>query len=178
MNGGEPPFLGGRGLCGSWFRLNVELGAFWLSGPWVHCGGVQAEAPDKAAIRVSFDALPQEAERFVLVAAVDPVVNPDADLSGFTDAFIRLPDPARTELGRLEVLDGRAGETALVLGSFRHRPSGDWDFVLGGKGYTRVLNRLSRSTASKWSSGAGGAQRSDARCNRDRVLDAARVSDS
>lgn len=102
----------------------------------------QAQAPDKAAIRVSFDALPREADRFVLVAAVDPEVNPDADLSGFTDACIRLLDPARTELGRLEVSDGRAGETALVLGSFRHRPNGDWDFVLGGKGYARGLEEL------------------------------------
>ncbi|MCF2539197.1 restriction endonuclease [Streptomyces sp. FB2] len=102
----------------------------------------QAQAPDKAAIRVSFDTLPREADRFVLVAAVDPEVNPDADLSGFTDACIRLLDPARTELGRLEVSDGRAGETALVLGSFRHRPNGDWDFVLGGKGYARGLEEL------------------------------------
>ncbi|WCD96840.1 restriction endonuclease [Streptomyces sp. HUAS 31] len=103
---------------------------------------VPARAPDKAAIRVSFDGLPQEADRFVLVAAVDPEVNPDADLSGFTDACIRLLDPARAELGRLEVSDGRSGETALVLGSFRHRPNGDWDFVLGGKGYPRGLEQL------------------------------------
>ncbi|MFD7277137.1 restriction endonuclease [Streptomyces sp. NPDC059862] len=103
---------------------------------------VQAQAPDKAAIRVSFDALPQEADRFMLVAAVDPEVNPDADLSGFTDACIRLLDPARSELGRLEVSDGRSGETALVLGSFRHRPNGDWNFVLGGKGYTGGLEQL------------------------------------
>ncbi|MDC0773829.1 restriction endonuclease [Streptomyces sp. HD] len=103
---------------------------------------VPARAPDKAAIRVSFDALPQEADRFVVVAAVDPEVNPDADLSGFTDACIRLLDPARVELGRLDVSDGRSGETALVLGSFRHRPSGDWDFVLGGKGYPRGLEQL------------------------------------
>ncbi|MCF1594342.1 restriction endonuclease [Streptomyces muensis] len=103
---------------------------------------VPAQAPDKAAIRVSFDALPQEADRFVLVAAVDPEVNPDADLSGFTEACIRLLDPARAELGRLDVSDGRCGETALVLGSFRHRPNGDWDFVLGGKGYPRGLEQL------------------------------------
>ncbi|MFE6943916.1 restriction endonuclease [Streptomyces chartreusis] len=103
---------------------------------------VPARAPDKAAIRVSFDALPQEADRFVLVAAVDSEVNPDADLSGFTDACIRLLDPARVELGRLDVSDGRSGETALVLGSFRHRPNGDWDFVLGGKGYPRGLEQL------------------------------------
>ncbi len=103
---------------------------------------VPARAPDKAAIRVSFDALPQEADRFVLVAAVDPEVNPDADLSGFTDACIRLLDPARVELGRLDVSDGRSEETALVLGSFRHRPNGDWDFVLGGKGYPRGLEQL------------------------------------
>ncbi|MFE5185503.1 restriction endonuclease [Streptomyces sp. NPDC056628] len=105
---------------------------------------VPAQAPDKAAIRVSFDALPREADRFVLVAAVDPEVNPDADLSGFTDACIRLLDPARAELGRLEVSDGRSGETALVLGSFRHRANGDWDFVLGGKGYARGLEELLR----------------------------------
>jgi len=105
---------------------------------------VPAQAPDKAAIRVSFDALPREADRFVLVAAIDPEVNPDADLSGFTDACIRLLDPARTELGRLEVSDGRSGETALVLGSFRHRANGDWDFVLGGKGYARGLEELLR----------------------------------
>ncbi|MFD8375764.1 restriction endonuclease [Streptomyces sp. NPDC059688] len=101
-----------------------------------------ANAPDKAAIYVSFDALPSGADRFVLVAAVDPEVNPDADLSGFTDARIRLLDPAMTELGRLEVSDGRPGETALVLGSFRRRSNGDWDFVLGGKGYTGGLEEL------------------------------------
>ncbi|MFI0811014.1 restriction endonuclease [Streptomyces echinatus] len=103
---------------------------------------VPAAAPDKAALRVSFDALPEAADRFVLVAAVDPEVNPQADLSGFTDACIRLLDPAMTELGRLEVSDGRTGETALVLGSFRRRPSGDWDFVLGGKGYAGGLEQL------------------------------------
>lgn len=101
-----------------------------------------ATAPDKAAIRVSFDSLPGNADRFVLVAAVDPEVNPQADLSGFTDACIRLLDPAMAELGRLEVSDGRPGETALVLGSFRRRASGDWDFVLGGKGYTGGLEQL------------------------------------
>ncbi|WP_030747524.1 restriction endonuclease [Streptomyces sp. NRRL S-31] len=103
---------------------------------------VPAAAPDKAALRVSFDALPEAADRFVLAAAVDPEVNPDADLSGFTDACIRLLDPAMTELGRLEVSDGRSGETALVLGSFRRRTNGDWDFVLGGKGYTGGLEQL------------------------------------
>ncbi|MFE2092878.1 restriction endonuclease [Streptomyces sp. NPDC059460] len=101
-----------------------------------------ATAPDKAAICVSFDGLPDEADRFVLVAAIDPEVNPDADLSGFTDACIRLLDPAMTELGRLEVSDGRPSETALVLGSFRRRSSGDWDFVLGGKGYAGGLEEL------------------------------------
>ncbi|MFF7933268.1 restriction endonuclease [Streptomyces sp. NPDC007940] len=103
---------------------------------------VSAAAPDKAAIRVAFDALPGDADRFVLVAAVDPEVNPSADLSGFTDACIRLLDASMTELGRLEVSDGRCGETALVLGSFRHRASGDWDFVLGGKGYVGGLEQL------------------------------------
>ncbi|KUO11880.1 restriction endonuclease [Streptomyces sp. DSM 15324] len=101
-----------------------------------------ATAPDKAAICVSFDGLPAEADRFVLVAAVDPEANPDADLSGFTDAGIRLLDPGLTELGRLDVSDGRPGETALVLGSFRRRSNGDWDFVLGGKGYTGGLEEL------------------------------------
>ncbi|WP_240512683.1 TerD family protein [Streptomyces griseoruber] len=57
-------------------------------------------------------------------------------------AGIRLPDPGMTELGRLEVSDGRSGETALVLGSFRRRSNGDWDFVLGGKGYTGGLEEL------------------------------------
>jgi restriction system protein len=103
---------------------------------------VTAVAPDKAAIRVSFDALPQGADRFVLVAAVDPEINPDADLSGFTDVCIRLLDPSMNDLDRLEVSDGRAGETALVLGSFRRRSSGDWDFVPGGKGYTGGLEEL------------------------------------
>ncbi|MEV6028901.1 restriction endonuclease [Streptomyces sp. NPDC052036] len=101
-----------------------------------------AASPDKAAIRVSFDALPQGADRFVLVAAVDPEINPDADLSGFTDASIRLLDPSMSDLDRLEVSDGRVGETALVLGSFRRRSGGDWDFVLGGKGYTGGLEQL------------------------------------
>ncbi|MFF4251803.1 restriction endonuclease [Streptomyces sp. NPDC001663] len=101
-----------------------------------------ATPPDKAAIRVSFDALPASADRFVLVAAVDPEINPEADLSGFTDARIRLLDPAMTELGRLEVSDGRPRETALVLGSFRRRGSGDWEFVLGGKGYPGGLEQL------------------------------------
>ncbi|WP_190329504.1 restriction endonuclease [Streptomyces venezuelae] len=103
---------------------------------------VAAAAPDKAAVCVSFDALPAEADRLVLAAAVDPEVNPDADLSGFTDACIRLLDPELTELGTLEVSDGRPRETALVLGSFRRRANGDWDFVLGGKGYTGGLEEL------------------------------------
>lgn len=91
-------------------------------------------APDEAAICVNFDGLPDEAVRSVLVAAIDPEVNPDADLSGFMDACIRLRDPGLNELGRLEVSDGGPSETALVLGSFRRRPNEDWDFVLGGKG--------------------------------------------
>ncbi|MEU4097635.1 restriction endonuclease [Streptomyces sp. NPDC026673] len=101
-----------------------------------------AVAPDKAAIRVAFEALPDRADRLVLAAAVDPVTNPEADLSGFTDAFIRLLGPSGEELGRLEVSDGRRGETALVLGSFRRRASGDWDFVIGGKGYPGGLEAL------------------------------------
>ncbi|MEU1623518.1 restriction endonuclease [Streptomyces sp. NPDC005722] len=103
---------------------------------------VTAFAPDKAAIRVAFEALPERADRLVLAAAVDPVTNPGADLSGFTDAFIRLLGPSGEELGRLEVSDGRPGETALVLGSFRRRASGDWDFVIGGKGYPGGLEAL------------------------------------
>ncbi|MDX2591217.1 MULTISPECIES: restriction endonuclease [Streptomyces] len=101
-----------------------------------------ARAPDKAAICVSFDALPDEADRFVLVAAIDPEADPDADLAGFTDACIRLLDPGLNELGTLAVSDGRPQETALVLGSFRRRTNGDWDFVLGGKGYPGGLEEL------------------------------------
>ncbi|MET8686961.1 restriction endonuclease [Streptomyces sp. NPDC004732] len=103
---------------------------------------VDAAAPDKAAVCVAFDGLPDEADRLVLAAAVDPEANPDADLSGFTDACIRLLDPELTELGNLEVSDGRPRETALVLGSFRRRSTGDWDFVLGGRGYTGGLEEL------------------------------------
>ncbi|MFJ3041595.1 restriction endonuclease [Streptomyces tendae] len=103
-----------------------------------------ATAPDKAAVCASFDTLPDDADRLVLVAAVDPEVNPDADLSGFTDARVRLLDPALTELGQLRVSDGRPRETALVLGSFRRRSTGDWDFVLGGKGYPGGLEELLR----------------------------------
>ncbi|MFJ1585162.1 restriction endonuclease [Streptomyces sp. NPDC088197] len=91
---------------------------------------------DKAAIWVSFDRLPARADRVVLVAAVDPDADPDADLTGFTDARIRLTDPSGAEADRLEVSDGRPGETALVLGSFRRSGTGaDWRFVAGGKGY-------------------------------------------
>ncbi|MFJ9807959.1 restriction endonuclease [Streptomyces sp. NPDC101158] len=103
---------------------------------------VTPPAGDKAAVRVGFDALPAHADRLVLVAAVDPEVNPDADLAGFADAGIVLRDDAGAELDRLEVSDGRPGETALVLGSFRRRASGDWDFVLGGKGYRGGLAEL------------------------------------
>ncbi|TXS21857.1 restriction endonuclease, partial [Streptomyces sp. gb1(2016)] len=99
-------------------------------------------AGDRAAVRVSFDALPAEADRVVLVAAVDPEVDPGGDLAGFTEAGIRLRDAAGVELDRLEVSDGRAGEVALVLGSFRLRSSGDWEFVAGGKGYPGGLEAL------------------------------------
>ncbi|WP_176741440.1 restriction endonuclease [Streptomyces sp. LUP30] len=117
----------------------------FFNNPQTPDGSVRAlpgTAPDKAAICVSFDGLPDEADRFVLVAAIDPDTDPDADLSGFTDARIRLLDPGLAELGRLEVSDGRPGETALVLGSFRRRANGDWDFVLGGKGYPGGLEEL------------------------------------
>lgn len=99
-------------------------------------------APDRAAMQVRFEALPPAADRLVLVAAIDPQVNPDADLSGFTDARVRLLDASGDELGRLEVSDGRRGETALVLGSFRQRAGGDWDFVIGGKGFPGGLEAL------------------------------------
>ncbi|MEV7724803.1 restriction endonuclease [Streptomyces sp. NPDC087917] len=101
-------------------------------------------APDKAAVEVGFDDLPGRADRLVLVAAIDPEVNPDADLAGFTDARIRLLGAGGEELDRLEVSDGRAGETALVLGSFRRRANGDWKFVIGGKGYRGGLEDLLR----------------------------------
>ncbi|NED10918.1 restriction endonuclease, partial [Streptomyces sp. SID9124] len=99
-------------------------------------------APDKAAIQVDFDALPARADRLVVVAAIDPVADPDADLSGFTDAGIRLLDAERTPLDQLDVSDGRPGETALVLGSFRRRANGDWEFVTGGSGYPGGLEEL------------------------------------
>ncbi|UZJ33263.1 restriction endonuclease [Streptomyces endophytica] len=101
-----------------------------------------ATAPDRAAVRVHFEGLPPDADRLVLVAAVDPQANPDADLAGFTDARIRLLDAAGEEQGQLVVSDGRRGETALVLGSFRQRAGGDWDFVIGGKGYPGGLTAL------------------------------------
>ncbi|MFI8964016.1 restriction endonuclease [Streptomyces sp. NPDC053493] len=103
---------------------------------------VTAPAGDRAAVRVGFGALPARADRLVLVAAVDPEVNPEADLAGFAEAGIVLRDDAGAELDRLEVSDGRAGETALVLGSFRRRAGGDWDFVVGGKGYRGGLAEL------------------------------------
>ncbi|UKY53900.1 restriction endonuclease [Streptomyces inhibens] len=99
-------------------------------------------APDRAAMQVRFEALAADADRLVLVAAIDPQVNPDADLAGFTDARIRLLDASGEELGQLEVSDGRRGETALVLGSFRQRVGGDWDFVIGGKGFPGGLEAL------------------------------------
>ncbi|MGW1727763.1 restriction endonuclease [Streptomyces sp. NPDC002306] len=126
-------------------RVLTDEHFVFFNNPQTPDGAVRAlpaTAPDKAAICVSFDGLPDEADRFVLVAAIDPEVNADADLSGFTDACIRLLDPGMAELGRLDVSDGRPHETALVLGSFRRRTNGDWDFVLGGKGYTGGLEEL------------------------------------
>lgn len=105
---------------------------------------VPPTAPDKAALRVAFDALPEQADRLVLAAAIDPEADPGADLSGFTRVGIRLLDASAAEVGRLEVSDGRPGETALVLGSFRRRAGGDWDFVMGGKGYPGGLEALIR----------------------------------
>ncbi|WP_030691150.1 restriction endonuclease [Streptomyces globisporus] len=127
---------------------NRVLGDEWFvffNNPATPDGSVAmvAAAPgDRAAVRVGFDALPARADRLVLVAAVDPEVNPDADLGGFTEAGIRLRDDSGAELDRLEVSDGRPGEKALVLGSFRRRAGGNWDFVLGGKGYRGGLEEL------------------------------------
>lgn len=126
-------------------RVLSEEHFVFYNNPRTPDGSVRARAhaePDKAALEVSFDALPEAADRLVLVAAIDPDVDPHADLAGFTDAHIRLLSAGGEELGRLEVSDGRAGETALVLGSFRHRSNGDWDFVIGGKGYRGGLEVL------------------------------------
>ncbi|MET9955228.1 restriction endonuclease [Streptomyces sp. NPDC006339] len=128
---------GGRVLGDEWFVFFNNAAT-----PDGSVAMVTAPAGDKAAIRVGFDALPRRADRLVLVAAVDPEVNPDADLAGFVDAGIVLRDDSGTELDRLRVSEGRAGETALVLGSFRRREGGDWDFVLGGKGYRGGLAEL------------------------------------
>ncbi|MGW1014624.1 restriction endonuclease [Streptomyces termitum] len=128
---------GGRVLGDEWF--------VFYNNPATPDGSV-AFAPaafgDRAAVRVGFDALPARADRVVLVAAVDPEADPDADLRGFTEAGIRLRDASGGELDRLVVSDGRPGETALVLGSFRRRAGGDWDFVVGGKGYADGLGEL------------------------------------
>lgn len=97
---------------------------------------------DKAAIWVRFDRLSDQADRLVLVAAVDPKEDPRGDLSGFANVRIRLSTPTSDETDSLGVSDGRAGETAIVLGSFRKRANGDWDFVPGGKGYTGGLMAL------------------------------------
>ena len=101
-----------------------------------------AAAPDKAAIGSPSTPCRREADRLVLVAAIDPEVDPRRR----PRRFHRRPHPAAgprgAELGRLEVSDGRAGETALVLGSFRRRANGDWDFVIGGKGYRGGLEAL------------------------------------
>lgn len=126
-------------------RVLSEEHFVFFNNPSTPDGSVRAHphaAPDKAALLVAFDSLPQPADRLVLVAAIDPEADPAADLAGFTDARIRLLDTAGGELGQLEVSEGRAGETALVLGSFRRRPGGDWDFVLGGKGYPGGLEPL------------------------------------
>ncbi|MFJ6050137.1 restriction endonuclease [Streptomyces sp. NPDC092307] len=126
-------------------RVLSEEHFVFFNNPRTPDGSVRARAhaaPDKAALEVSFDALPSQADRLVLVAAIDPEVDPHADLAGFTDAHIRLLSAGGEELGRLDVSDGRAGETALVLGSFRHRANGDWDFVIGGKGYRGGLEDL------------------------------------
>ncbi|MDT0318980.1 restriction endonuclease [Streptomyces millisiae] len=137
-------------VCALVCRGNQILGDdyfVFFNNPGTPDGSVRAlsaAAPDKAAIRVTFDALPARADRLVLVAAVDPEADPAADLSGFTGACVRLLDATRTELGRLDVSDGRPGETALVLGSFRRRSTGDWDFVAGGKGYPGGLEPLVR----------------------------------
>ncbi|MFJ3815248.1 restriction endonuclease [Streptomyces sp. NPDC090056] len=128
---------GGRVLGDDWF--------VFYNNPATPDGSVAmvtAAPGDRAAVRVGFDALPARADRLVLVAAVDPEVNPDADLRGFTEAGIRLRDGSGGELDRLDVSDGRDGETALVLGSFRRRAGGDWDFVIGGKGYVGGLGEL------------------------------------
>ncbi|MEV8317171.1 restriction endonuclease [Streptomyces sp. NPDC059900] len=101
-------------------------------------------AGDRAAIRVAFDELPEEADRLVLVAAVDPEADPEADLGEFTRAGIRLRDAEGEELDQVPVSDGKPGETALVLGSFRRRTGGDWRFVVGGKGYAGGLESLVR----------------------------------
>ncbi|MFF5633583.1 restriction endonuclease [Streptomyces sp. NPDC012825] len=128
---------GGRVLGDEWF--------VFYNNPATPDGSVAvvtAAPGDRAAVRVGFDALPARADRLVLVAAVDPEVDPDADLRGFTEAGIRLRDGSGGELDRLDVSDGRDGETALVLGSFRRRAGGDWDFVVGGKGYAGGLGEL------------------------------------
>ncbi|MFI0941300.1 restriction endonuclease [Streptomyces sp. NPDC021020] len=104
---------------------------------------IPAPPPDRVALRVAFDALPARADRLVLAAALDPTaVTAHTDLTAFRAATLRLLDAARADLGSLAVSEGRPGETALVLGSFRRRPSGDWDFVPGGKGYPGGLEAL------------------------------------
>lgn len=74
-------------------RVLSEEHFVFFNNPRTPDGSVRARAhaaPDKAALEVSFDALPPSADRLVLVAAIDPEADPHADLAGFTDARIRL----------------------------------------------------------------------------------------
>ncbi len=52
------------------------------------------------------------------------------------------PRPRADRAGSARGVRRPGGETALVLGSFRRRANGDWDFVLGGKGYRGGLEEL------------------------------------
>lgn len=126
-------------------RVLSEDRFVFFNNPRTPDGSVQmmpGSGDDKTAVWVRFERLPTEADRLVLVAAVDPEAGAGADLSGFTDSRIRLSDPSGAAIDELEVSDGRPGESALVLGSFRRRANGDWDFVPGGKGYLGGLVAL------------------------------------
>ncbi len=108
-------------------------------------GSVQimpATGSDRAAVWVCFDRLPPRADRLVLAAAVDSEQDGDGDLAELADTRLRLSDPSGNEAESLAVSDGRATEKALVLGSFRRRANGDWNFVPGGRGYPGGLLAL------------------------------------
>lgn len=99
---------------------------------------------DKEQIEVAIAEVPESVAKIVFVVYIDPDVRKPGNFSSVREAYVRISDPAGTELTRFDVPnDPNVAITAMVFGEL-YRHSGGWKFRAIGQGYSTGLSGVAK----------------------------------